>query len=474
MTHDEFRSQYQLLKQVTTGPVRTYQTLADAGGVVMVHFLDENAPALLERSRRLRSFDPGAIVRIDTVDGCPLVVTPFIQNFASFEGWLDLRDPAPATGLDSAPDHPGAHAKSGAQPVTPAEPPAAPPARASETPSAEPGEFTRMFGAASAHAAPPPQQPASPAEQPPPPPPALSGADEAEPGAFTRMFLRPQATDDRQHPVTPPPSSAPSAPPAAEGPGEFTRMFGHPAGGTQDPLRDETPPDADLPQPQRVVPPPPVSQEGMTQVFRSRDSAPTPGPAPSGADHRPPPTPPPPPSVQHGGPAVTPQPGEFTRMFQAAPKPHEPEPFRDPPRPRASAPEPPSGPGQFTRFFQGGGSAGTPEERREPSRPPVAPEHFGAEDDYFDRLAAGPAPSSAPPPPPAPLQSFGEAAATGPSPFTRMMQGGGGEPAPAPAPPPLTPAPAPAAKGPRPAALLALLAGVVLLTITVIVLLVAL
>lgn len=92
----------------------------------------------------------------------------------------------------------------------------------------EPGEFTRMFQT-------PLHQGGSPLDAPPPPQqPALGG------GEYTRMFENAQYTP-------PPPSRQPQAPPpppyGQEGPGEFTKMFGRSSlgGSPSEPFHPGTP-----------------------------------------------------------------------------------------------------------------------------------------------------------------------------------------------------------------------------------------
>ena len=171
-------------------------------------------------------------------------------------------------------------------------PPAPAPAPVAEPPKAdgpsEPGQFTRFLLTLK-----PEQEPATP----PAPGPATTAAP-PEPGEFTRFLKRstPQQTPE-PGPAAPP---KPLVPPPAEEPGEFTRMF-----------QAVTPP---APEPESVAPaaaePPKVAAPPpVVEFMRLSDAA-----TPLGESAAPP-------AAEPSRPAVAPpaaEPGEFTRMFQAA------------------------------------------------------------------------------------------------------------------------------------------------------------
>ncbi|HEX9105827.1 MAG TPA: hypothetical protein VF832_01330, partial [Longimicrobiales bacterium] len=190
MTSAEFQARYNLLEQVTDGPVRTFHAVAEGGAVVMAHFLADPAQdAVRDRLRRLESLPEAAarkVMAVTDVDGVPVVLTRFILEFSSFDRWLDS-----ASGLR----------RPGASP-----PPLSTPAAASAPdpgPAPAPGEFTRLFAA-----------PASPAAA--PPAPARATGSEAPPA----QHAAPQPAADQPAAPEPAPAqpTAPQTPPAQPAP----------------------------------------------------------------------------------------------------------------------------------------------------------------------------------------------------------------------------------------------------------------
>ncbi len=344
----------------------------------------------------------------------------------------------------------------------------------------EPGEFTRLFGASDGEvpppaaptptpaplgAEPPTAPPPVPPDDSPPPPPAGGDApvSASEPGEFTRLFgaadgPRPTAgaTPDPGPPeIVPPPAAAPTpspevptsppekAPPAQPGgsePGEFTRLFGASgaSGGTG---TSEGPPVAPVvPPPAPPVVPPPVPPAVVTPP----PAMPVPPPAPPPKETSP---------GLPGGSAQAPggsEPGEFTRLFGAAetppstggpgaaPKSPAPGPVSPPSPPTREVPPDPSGPsepGEFTRLF--GTSDSTPppappyghapSETQTPPPPGAAPP--GSPPGEFTQLFGAPAPAppsggSSPllPPGGAPTGGLG----SGGEAWEERLRGGGG------------------------------------------------
>ncbi|HSM04632.1 MAG TPA: hypothetical protein VK858_08410 [Longimicrobiales bacterium] len=244
------------------------------------------------------------------------------------------------------------------EPAPPPAPPPPPSAEPDATPPAAdgaPGEFTRMFRPPSM--TPPaegtgPDHPPGAAAPPPPPPPATPDATPpatgGAPGEFTRMFRPPSAptppaggTDAPPPPETPappppPPSAGPlqgSAPPAQDGPGEFTRFFAAHDAGPDLPDPDAMAPTRKTP---RVVPPEePAADSSWADALRTPRREPPPqtgdvGPAPAAG-----PKPEAPPPAEGG----------FTQMFGAQKRPAVPANPSPPPAGGAPPPPPPSEPG---------------------------------------------------------------------------------------------------------------------------------
>lgn len=192
----------------------------------------------------------------------------------------------------------------------------------------EPGEFTRMFQTGWQAAPPPPAVPVG-------APPAAGLPPGPEPGEFTRMFQQGIPTPAApQPPVGPPPAfpQPPSAPlPAGPEPGEFTRMFQSPL--APSPLPPQVPSPAATPATPPVPPEPmpwvtpgpaglgtPPTGGEFTRIFGSPAGTPAAAPPPALAGAEPggatqlftsPVTPPTPPLPPSGGP------GEYTRMVAA-------------------------------------------------------------------------------------------------------------------------------------------------------------
>ncbi len=363
MTNEELRKKYRLLKLVAEQEERTYQALDPSGHIVMVHFLSDNASdsrRLLALVNALSPADKTRIVEHVEVDGAPVLVTQFIQEFKTLLAWLERRTQRP-------------HAA---------------PAPASRGP----GEVTAMFG-------PPTAEPAGPAAEPGPPrePGAAAGVQHI-PGDFTGVFGAASGTPAALSPQPPSaPSGAPSPPvdrPGTPPPGDKPSIrWREPTAGAEQPDRpsdrpvvrwkkgaplDEpsTPPQAPAPAP--APPSPPLKQVGeFTRLF---------GPSGSGAT----------------------DPGD---QPATSPPPAPADPWNSDRQASSSAP-PRAGPGEFTRLFQS--------ERKFDGPPPSTPER--APRDYLQALNApkalpdAPAPFGLPTPPaPAPAKQPGE--------FTRLMAG---------------------------------------------------
>ena len=247
-------------------------------------------------------------------------------------------------------------------------PPAQVPAK-----TGSPGEFTQIFSGMSKDKAEPPQSPLTPGEPPSAPPPP---SQRAGPGEFTQIFYgvgkgkveAPLA----ESPVTPSkPPSAPPPPSQKAGPGEFTQIFygvgkdkaGQPTTSSSPPVRT-----TNVPSPQ-----PPAEKAGsgeFTQLFHTplAKGEPSEVPAPSLAVTMP--------SVPLPASPPPKGPGEFTLIFKAgAQAPSKVEPPQSEPRlgstmppagseSRAATPNPLAfpasrsdspGPGEFTQLFQSGG-----------------------------------------------------------------------------------------------------------------------
>jgi hypothetical protein len=363
MTRAEFETKFRLLNRVTEDGVRTYHAMAASGAVVMVHFLGtEEGPArseVLSRLEALEAEKKSRVLRIAEIEDEPVVVTKFILDFESLERWL------------------GIGAEASMPPEVVARDPTAG-GSATPPPTAEPGEFTKMFQAP-VPGVPPTRDPVaaprpSAAEPAPPPEPRPLAAPPApvddEPGEFTRLFQSPLGAPE---PAPAEPAPAEPAPGKAAEPVETpeTPSLAADAATASEPPHETNPgASADAP------PAPPALEPGeFTHMFR----APTqPPPQEPGA-----PPPNPPPGSEPG--SAEGQAGEFTRLFQAAARPPEPptgpypsadrgpRPESPPQSPQNRAPAPPPAadpvePGEFTREMQG-----VPRSP-EPPRPPAVPD----------------------------------------------------------------------------------------------------
>jgi hypothetical protein len=539
MNRTDLEARYALIRPLAGEGSQTHLARSGTGAIVMVHFLPEAASSwrdgILTRLDQVAPDRRDRFIEVLDVDGRAVVVTRFLMDFRSFPDWLgeaeaesspseaatdeferlfgrsaappldalphegtspaevvaevDEGPPPPAAarpGFDLTPPTEGsipalrdpnaASAEPPRTPPSPEAPPAATPAL--DPPAAQPGEFTRVFGAA-----PPPSdfladapaygewdaEPLPPLQQ----PPSESGeADTArsrseeprtsEPWAFTREpgAAHPPADREAEAPSPPSADGGPSAPPAgpphggppplvppaappspaapadaavnrdAE-PGEFTRMF-------------------------RAVKPPP-DVPGHAQPFASAPEPPPEAPAP------------PPPSATapadevataHPNPPAS-EPGEFTRMFRAAHPPADslgegsasgseaaretaaPAPPASPADAVAKAhPNPPaSEPGEFTRMFRA-------------ANPPA--DRVGEAPASTSASATPPeAPAPPPPAPPAPpadavAKAHPNPTAAEPGEFTRMFRAANPPANPAGRPgPPLRPSQLPATGRPQ-------------------------
>jgi hypothetical protein len=320
----------------------------------------------------------------------------------------------------------------------------------------EPGEFTRMFLAATKAEQKGTPSPAKQTEPPkisnaerartevPPPPSTVP--PEHEPGDFTRFFkgidapakTAPEAPRRVERPSNPDfggtavqrPSTPVSPPPSSQGVSEFTRLFNSREG---PPVT--APPK--VPAAPASTSPPPASQKGtepgeFTQFFNQREappvrpaeSAPLPsGPAPTGGS-------------QKGT-----EPGEFTKIFAgreappSRPSPNFPQapPRNTPADPFAgrgqgdifseqsrSEPTPPAREGEYTRLFGPGGAAPPVQQPSAVASPPAP-----VSDDPLERASPQ---RAAPQQAPVPDQ--------GPSEFTLVTSGGPLRPKPGEAPQP--------------------------------------
>jgi hypothetical protein len=322
ITSDEFRTKYQLLKEIASGEVRSYHAVSSTGAVVMVHLFErsdtDETQRLLAALDRLPPPDHEKVLRVHDVQGTSAVVTRFILDFTTLADWIRQRTPDQG---------PAAQAGSG-----PGDPTGAP----------APSEFSMLFPASSPPADPPgagtPAPPEARSTEPSPPSvvpqPTPEGAGPPaatpEPGEFTRMFRvqsgdrtdtgpEPGPTPAPADPLAEPPAPRDEPPPPAQEPGEFTRMFRSPSTEANTPAPATDPGD------------------GPAGTGSPAVAGPETGPAESTA------------------PAPEPEPGEFTRMFRtpaAPPEPAAPAPESTPKTPAAEPGRPPDNvPGEFTRTF---------------------------------------------------------------------------------------------------------------------------
>lgn len=415
MTGEEFRSQFQLLRRVTSEGARTFHSVGPGGMVCMVHVLEDETAAeevrrhveLLDGPRRERVLD------LLDVEGSPVLVTKFILDFESLERWLaappvdlgvedtggaDVSAPAPGEDSEPQPAAPSGPSFTDAfEAVEPGSAEISAPAAESEdaTQVTEPvhddstgdagalddlgdGDETQRIDTLTG-------EPGTelPIDEPPPEP-----APEPASGSFTQAFgaVADDEAEERQAaPPTPEPPPIPEAPPvpprdappspptpeagpdqgaARDAPGSFTAQFevegparqGNEAASTES-AEPPTPSPTGTSQPAE-----PSSKLGEMNL-----DAPAPSP---GAEHGglpEPPAVPGPPAAPPASPSVPPtprpeegsEPGSFTREFQAQPG----------PRPSPASPRKPAEPG--------------------PPRTPSTP-----------RSPAVPPPEESPPPPP--------------------------------------------------------------------------
>lgn len=396
MTSAEFSARYHLVKPVADGPVRSLQALSTASGTsVMVHYL-VGTPAQNETVRdqidRLPGPDRGRVLDIVDVEGNVVVVTQLLAGFATLSSWLAGRG-APPRELASIPGHdrpapaptPTAGPMAAPTPVPVVPSPVAPrPVTQPLQPAARaPGEFTQLFGSATAGrptapaapavppvtAATPPQpaleSPPAPAAAPPQAPPPAPPVAVAQPGEFTRLFqsqsgAAPPASNAPSPfsmpvfapPPPPPPSPEPAPLPFTSGPVN--------SGRATDVLRSRSAPPAAEPRPIVVppvtLPPPgvaPLPGSPMTPPPGSSDPAPFFMPLPAVTPIAPmaplsaPPAPAlptlPPPVLSAPPPAPAHVPSDFTRILggvSAAPAPHATPPSGAPAAGGAAAPPP--------------------------------------------------------------------------------------------------------------------------------------
>jgi len=197
MTRDEFETRYRLLRTLEGAGVRSHGALELATNEpVMVHDLGtvpgEARARLLDAVARLDEHNRRKVRAVLEVEGTPIVVTDHFASFSDLEEWLRARVP------DAAPAAPAA---------------------------AEPGDFTRIFGAGFAgapHPAPAPAPrtaPASDVSSPsifdaPPPPPPVTPASPPRPAASFRL-IKPRPAAPRAEAV--PPAPEPATPPELRG-----------------------------------------------------------------------------------------------------------------------------------------------------------------------------------------------------------------------------------------------------------------
>ena len=170
MTGEEFRSQYQLGERLTEPPVVTHRAIDAQGFPAMVHYLlgstEVTSASLLEKVHRADPTVQDQIREIDEVDGVPVVVTEVLDDFTTFQGWLD-ETTAPAAAIPKEEvDAPGAYTQlfkvSEPELVSDPSTPEPPPVEASPPPAEEkkaPGSYTMLFGTGAATGLEPPEPP---------------------------------------------------------------------------------------------------------------------------------------------------------------------------------------------------------------------------------------------------------------------------------------------------------------------------
>lgn len=451
MTGEEFRSQFQLLRRVTSEGVRTFHSVGPGGMVCMVHVLEDATAAEVIRAR-VDELDPPRrerVLELLDVEGSPVLVTKFILDFESLEQWL-AAPPVEAQGTEERVESTSVETEAGdAAPPPVMEPDV--PRPLPDSPGDDGSEPTLQMESAA---------PAGASRDEPAPDDAATLISEAlgterlgvtDPAAAKEADEAPSVSSPSSG--TSPRETAP--PPAGEG---FTDAFEAVA-----PSDDVAKADADAPARQEAEPPPaaepPASATPDAPPSAEADSdahPPESDEAPPESDE----TPPPSPggftqafgAVQEpGGPAVdTPESVDSTKAPEPPPSTTRPDadtsrPSAEEPRAPESAPsgpgvpagpEPPDEPGEFTALFEAYGKEQTDGETgREPTPPdapqsPVtrpgvdAPPAEPPEAGRADRTSETSEPSQA-----------SEAPAGGPGSFTREFQARAG-PGPVPPPPP--------------------------------------
>lgn len=414
----------------------------------MVHFIRPGTPrgdAALAAVAALGEVASERLLRRHQVDGEEILVTRFLMDEKSLEGWLGLAD---------APDPPGRPGQVETSADPDPLPTAGSPVEGSPAPSPNdaPGEFTRLFRAVEVpDPEPAPAEPPAPAPSSPPQPPAAASP-----------------------PPDAPPEPTTPQPPVSDGPGEFTRLFQaiRPEDAEQagDPEAPASPPQAPPAPPRPPASPPPAPPRPPASPPQSASPPSPPGPPAPGTRA---------PDQPSGGSAPPSTGGSFTQEFGRVVRPGEipggdgdawtaeegPSPSSPPPPPavppRSPPPPPPlrrAEPDFFLGEVDDVKSGGGPREAAGQDA-----------DDYLDRLrsagsppppapprSAGPPPprppsGGAPPPPPprpgqgaAPQPPGGGGGRAGPSDFTRVisaMDGGASLRRSAPPPPPVPRAP---------------------------------
>lgn len=476
MDGDEFTRRYQLLKKLVEGTVTTYLARAASGDRVMTHFLQgRHAAQLLDRLDALPEERRRHLRTVTDLDGTPVVVTDYLDDFDSFRSWTSSSgsetpetgdsEPAesdgpgefthlfeaPGSDAGAAPDGvEGSDAGAGDTPQAPdsASKPSDPPSEPSEAGSDEPGEFTRLFQAPTAGegsgeegSAPPDEGSVAPEEESAPPDARDPAPDPTEPTHDARESEPGQRERPRAADAEAPGESAPSGdrPFLFRSPvqGEASDETAEPAAsGGEEPEADEEAPGGDEP-------------GELTRMLRAEsESDPATGDSDRASDDR-----------------ASDEPGEFTRRFGSAGDGDDLEPpasgeatgggsatdaFRSPDLPSAgestgeadaddpgaatgdAAEEGDREPGQFTRMFgsRSGPAGGSPDGGSlDVGGGTPGSTSDDDPDDYLRRLGAEPPPSSSGPGR-APAEGAGGAArppSEGPPPLEGGVDGSRGE-----------------------------------------------
>lgn len=435
---DFLGGKYQRANPILSGTITTFRAFdPSTGREVFVHRVPASDPAaqqlaLLLSSALIRSAKARRLI-LDVVeeDGYANIVTDTEHQCLLLREWLQFEinqagGPPPAPSPAPAPAAaPKAETKTPEPKQEPGEftrmfmastgDPAAPPT-ATKVPTAKAPVPEETLTAI-----PRSEEPTDPKLEIPKPGASQAKPAKGEPGEFTRMFMAATAAVEKEvkpaAPSGPAPqptvSPTPKSEPKQES-GEFTRFFRSP----HSPPAKPAAPSGSSRSSERP------SNPGFVQ--RPGDPTPTPAAPP------PPVAPPPPPTAKTPEPEKT-QPGEFTRMFMNTPSTTAPASSSAPPGRMSDSFANPSGAGMFggqsqssevpaspqkpvgeyTRIF-GSGSQAPPVQQQSTVAPPKPP----VSDDPLQR-----APQFAPvPPPPA-------TSAQGPSEYTLVMSGRAGEPA---------------------------------------------